>query len=414
MSTIRINSQRLWGSLMEMAKIGATEKGGCRRLALTDLDKQGRNLFVSWCEEVGCTITVDQFGNIFARKAGLDNSLPPIMTGSHLDTQPTGGKFDGVYGVLSGLEVLRTLHENNVLTKAPLEVAVWTNEEGSRFAPAMLGSGVFIGKFSLEQELAKEDVDGIKLGDELKRIGYAGDTPIGGRPIGAYFEAHIEQGPILENEQKTIGVVNKGQGQRWYDVTITGQESHAGTTPMNLRKDALVAAAKLIQEVQKIANDHGPNACGTVGFTQVYPNSRNTIPGSVTMSVDLRHPEDDVLTQLDVALNSACEKIIREEGVELNLDPYWYYPPIPFDEQCVSAVREGAERCGYSHMDIYSGAGHDACYLAEIAPAGMIFIPCENGISHNEIENVTQDDCEAGCNVLLHAVLQRAGIAQND
>ena len=408
MSTLHINGQRLWDSLMEMAKIGATAKGGCRRLALSDLDKQARDLFVSWCHDAGCTTTVDHFGNIFARRSGRNDTLPPIMTGSHLDTQPTGGRFDGVFGVLAGLEILRTLQDNKLQTEAPIEVAVWTNEEGARYAPAMLGSGIFIGKFPLQETLEKVDIDNIKLGEELERIGYAGETPIGGRDIGAYFEAHIEQGPILENEKKTIGVVNKGQGQRWYDVTITGQESHAGTTPMHLRKDALAAAAKLIQAVESIALNHQPHACGTVGFTQVYPNSRNTIPGTVRLSVDLRHPEDDRLTKMDAALTLVCEDLISATGVELDLDPYWHYPSIPFEESCVAAVREGAEVMGYSYMDIFSGAGHDACYLAEVTKAGMIFIPCENGISHNEVENVKQEDCEAGCNVLLHAMLKQA------
>ena len=408
MKTIRINGKRLWDSLMDMANIGATQKGGCCRLALSDLDKQSRDLFIQWCKDIDCTVTIDHFGNIFARRLGKNNTLPPIMTGSHLDTQPTGGKFDGAYGVLSGLEVLRTLHDKQLVTDAPIEVAVWTNEEGSRFAPAMLGSGVFIEKFSLEEALKKQDVDGLLLGDELKRIAYAGDTPIGGRSIGAYFEAHIEQGPILENQKKTIGVVTKGQGQRWYDLTIFGQESHAGTTPMHLRKDALVAAAKMIEDVQGIAATHGPDACGTVGFAQVYPNSRNTIAGSVKLSIDLRHPEDTTLTTLDIALKSACETLKRDYAINYELDPYWYYPPIPFDKDCIAAIQEAADTCSYSSMPIFSGAGHDACYLAEVTPTAMIFIPCENGISHNEIENITQQDSEAGCNVLLHAILKKA------
>ncbi len=408
MKNITINGDRLWQSLMTMAKIGATEKGGCCRLTLTDLDKEARDLFVRWCEEAGCTVTVDQVGNIFARRPGRNNDLPPIMTGSHLDTQPTGGKFDGVFGVLAGLEVLRTLQDHNIETKAPIEVSVWSNEEGSRFAPAMMGSGVVAGRFSLEEILAKTDIDGKIFGEELKRIGYAGELPARQRPIGAFFETHIEQGPYLEAEKKTIGVVNKGQGQRWYDVTITGRESHAGTTPMPLRHDALAAAAKLINEVERIANDNQPHACGTVGFLQVHPNSRNTIPGQITLSVDLRHPDDALLSKLDEELKVYCKHLPAEAAVEVKLEPIWYYAPVIFSEQCINAVREGAKAHGYSQMDIFAGAGHDACYIADFAPASMIFIPCEDGISHNEIENAEAADIIAGGNVLLSAMLERA------
>ena len=408
MKTLTINGERLWQSLMEMAKIGATKKGGCCRLALTDFDKQARDLFVKWAEAADCTVTVDQMGNIFARRPGRNNELPPIMAGSHLDTQPTGGKFDGVFGVLSGLEVLRTLQEHKIETEAPIEVSVWTNEEGSRFAPAMMGSGVVAGRFTLEEILAKTDIDGKLFGEELKRIGYAGEVPARQRPIGAFFEAHIEQGPYLEAEKKTIGVVNKGQGQRWYDVTITGRESHAGTTPMPLRHDALTAAAKLISQVEQIANTNQPHACGTVGFMQVFPNSRNTIPGQVKLSVDLRHPDDAILSKMDGELKDFCTNLPNSDSVELKLDPIWYYAPVIFSAQCVSAVREGAIKHGYSQMDIFAGAGHDACYIADFAPAGMIFIPCENGISHNEIENATPADITAGGNVLLSAMLALA------
>jgi N-carbamoyl-L-amino-acid hydrolase len=403
-----VNGDRLLQSLMEMAKIGATEKGGCCRLTLTDLDKQARDLFVHWCKDIGCTVTIDQVGNIFARRPGRNNELPAIITGSHLDTQPTGGKFDGVYGVLAGLEVLRTLQDHNIETKAPVEVSVWTNEEGSRFAPAMMGSGVVAGRFTLEEILEKTDIDGKLFGEELKRIGYAGEVPAKQRPVGAFFELHIEQGPYLESEGKTIGVVNRGQGQRWYDVTITGRESHAGTTPMPLRRDALAAAAKLINEVERIANANQPHACGTVGFMQVYPNSRNTIPGQITMSVDLRHPDDVLLSKMDLELKDFCEKLSARIGLELTLDPIWYYAPVIFSEQCINAVREGALVHGYSHMDIFAGAGHDACYIADFAPASMVFIPCENGISHNEIENAAPADIVAGCNVLLSAMLKLA------
>ena len=408
MSTLKINQERLWNSLMEMAVFGATEKGGCARLTLTDLDKQARELFIQWCKDAGCTISVDQIGNIFATRPGKNMGLPAVGTGSHLDTQPTGGKFDGVFGVLSGVEVLRTLQDNNIETEAPIEVSVWTNEEGSRFAPAMMGSGVVSGRLDLDTILATEDIDGIKVGDELKRIGFAGDVPASGRAYTAFFETHIEQGPYLENEEKIIGVVTRGQGQRWYDVTITGRESHAGTTPMHLRKDALAAASELVLAVQKLANAHKPG-CGTVGFMEVFPNSRNTIPGRITMGVDLRHPDDDMLSKMDAALKVCLAELETTADVSIELDPYWYYAPVDFNTECIEAVREGAESHGFDYMEIIAGAGHDACYVNDFAPTSMIFTPCKDGISHNEIESTTTEECAAGCNVLLHAMLKMAG-----
>ncbi len=407
MIDLKINEERLWSSLMEMAQFGLTAKGGCARLTLTDLDKQARELFIQWCEAAGCTITVDRMGNIFALRPGKNMDLPPVGTGSHLDTQPTGGKFDGVFGVLSGVEVLRTLQDNNVETEAPIEVSVWTNEEGSRFAPAMMGSGVVSGRLELDTMLAVKDIDGVTVGEELKRIGFAGDVPATGRAYTAFFETHIEQGPYLENEDKIIGVVTKGQGQRWYDVTITGRESHAGTTPMHLRKDALTAASQLVLEVQRIANAHKPG-CGTVGFMQVFPNSRNTIPGKISMGVDLRHPEDEVLTRMDAELKAYLAALPETADVELELDPYWYYAPVDFDADCIEAVRAGAQSSGFDYMEIIAGAGHDACYVADFAPASMIFTPCKDGISHNELESTTTEECAAGCNVLLQAMLKMA------
>ena len=405
---LRTDGKRLWDSLMEMAQIGRTPKGGVCRLALTDLDRDSRDLFARWCEDAGCTMTVDAMGNMFARRPGRNNDLAPIMTGSHLDSQPTGGKYDGVYGVLAGLEVVRTLNDLNIETEAPVEVAVWTNEEGSRFAPAMVASGVFAGVFDLDYGLSRADQDGKTMGEELTRIGYAGDQPVGGRDVGAYFEAHIEQGPILENEEKTVGVVTGAQGQRWYEITLTGQEAHAGPTPMLSRKDALVGAARLVGEVNRIGLANQPNACATVGLLQVSPNSRNVIPGSVFFAVDFRHPNDDVLAGMDAELREVAAKITAEIGLEMELEQIWYSPPVAFDDACVSAVRGAAERGGFKHMDIVSGAGHDACYLARVAPTAMIFVPCENGISHNEIEEATPDDLEAGCNVLLQAMIERA------
>jgi N-carbamoyl-L-amino-acid hydrolase len=408
MQNLQINANRLWDSLMEMAKIGATPKGGVCRLTLTDLDKQGRDLFIRWCEEAGCTVSVDQVGNIFARRPGRKPQLPAVMTGSHLDTQPTGGRFDGVYGVLAGLEVLRTLNDYGHETDAPVELIVWTNEEGSRFSPAMMGSGVYAGVFKLDEVMAKRDVDGKAFGDELKRIGFAGDVPASPRPSAAYFEAHIEQGPILEAERKTIGVVTGAQGQRWYEITVTGQEAHAGPTPMARRKDALVGAARMIDAVNRIGLEHQPNACATVGHVQVSPNSRNTIPGKVFFTVDFRHPVDATLSAMDADLKAACRKIAGAIGLEVAVTDFWYFPPTPFEPKLVAEVRAGAERFGYPHRDIVSGAGHDAVYMAKVAPTAMIFVPCEDGISHNEIENAKPEDLAAGCNVLLHAILAHA------
>ena len=406
---LRVNGRRLWDSLMEMARIGATPKGGVCRLALTDLDKQGRDLFVRWAKEAGCTITIDRMGNVFARRAGKDDSLTPVVTGSHADSQPTGGKFDGIYGVLGGLEVIRSLNDHGIETDRPVEVVIWTNEEGSRFAPAMVSSGVFAGVFTLDYGLSRADVDGKTMGEELARIGYAGDAPVG-KPIHAAFELHIEQGPILEAEEVTIGVVHAAQGQRWYEVVLTGQESHAGPTPMPRRRDALLGAAKIVQLVNAIGHKYAPYACATVGMLQVHPNSRNVIPGRVFFTVDLRHPEDAVLAQMDADLRAGIAAAADEAKVEVSkLEQIFYYAPVAFDADCVASVRAGAQKFGYSHRNIVSGAGHDACYLAQVAPTAMVFVPCIGGISHNEIEDATPEWIEAGANVLLHAMLGRAG-----
>lgn len=407
----KINGKRLWDSLMEMGKIGATPKGGVCRLALTDLDKEGRDLFVDWCKQAGCTVRVDAMGNIFARRAGKDNSLPPVVMGSHLDTQPTGGKFDGIYGVLSGLEVIRSLNDHNIETLAPIEASVWTNEEGSRFPPAMVASGVFAGVFDLEYGLSRADLDGKTMGEELARIGYDGELECGNREFKAFFEAHIEQGPILENEKKTIGIVTDAQGQRWYEVTLTGQESHAGPTPMLSRKDALLGAAKIIDQVNRIGLSNPPYACATVGLLQVFPNSRNVIPGEVFFTIDLRHPNDSVLAGMDHELREISQSIASELGLEMKFEQIWHSPPVPFNKKCVDSVRKAAETSGYSHQDIVSGAGHDACYISRVAPTAMVFVPCENGISHNEAENADPDDLAAGCDVLFQAVVEQANDA---
>ncbi len=403
---LRIDADRLWSSLMELAQIGGTEKGGVCRIALTDLDRQGRDLFVRWAKEAGCTVKVDKVGNIFARREGRDPSKPPIMTGSHLDTQPTGGKFDGAYGVMAGLEVLRVLHDTNYVTEAPIEVAVWTNEEGCRFAPAMVASGVFGGAFELDYALSRIDRDGVTFGDALKKIGYDGDEPVGGREVGAFFEAHIEQGPILEREEKTIGIVTGAQGQRWYDISWTGMESHAGTTPMEGRRDALVGAAELIVEARRIGSR--PNGRSTVGVIDSLPQSRNTIPGRVSMTIDFRHPDDDELTTMDAEMREAAAEIAKRHGLEVKIEQVWYFAPTPFTEELVDGVRRAARHAGYEHMDIVSGAGHDACYVARVAPTAMVFVPCKDGISHNEVEDATKADIGAGCQILLQAMVEQA------
>jgi len=410
---LRSDQERLWRSLMEMAEVGATPKGGSKRLTLTDEDRDGRNLFVRWCENAGLAVTVDAIGNIFARRAGRDPSRPPVMAGSHLDTQPTGGRFDGVLGVLAALEVVRSLDDYGIETEAPVEVAVWTNEEGSRFSPAMMGSGVFAGVFELDDITQTADVDGAVMGEELERIGYAGEAPVGDREVGAYFELHIEQGPILEDEDRTIGVVTAAQGQRWLEIHVTGHESHAGPTPMPVRKDALVVASGIVGEVNRIGHAYAPHACATVGFMDVSPNSRNVIPGHVFLTVDFRHPVGDDLTAMDSDLKAYCADQAEETGVDIAVKDFWHFPSTPFDADCVEAVRAAAEAQGFAHRDIVSGAGHDAVYMARIAPTGMIFVPCEGGISHNEEENATPEDCAAGCDVLLAAVLEKAGVVEN-
>ncbi|WP_440964145.1 Zn-dependent hydrolase [Massilia sp. GER05] len=410
MNDLRINGTRLWHSLMELAQIGATAKGGVKRLALTDLDRQGRDLVVQWAKAEGLSVTVDKIGNVFMRREGTNPDLPPIVTGSHIDTQPTGGKFDGNYGVLAGLEVVRTLNERGIRTEAPIEVVFWTNEEGSRFVPVMMGSGVFCGAFSLETAYAARDVDGKSVGEELDRIGYRGGQTPGDHPIGAYFEAHIEQGPVLEDANRVIGVVPAVMGLSWYDCTVTGMEAHAGPTPMHLRRDALQVATAIMQETVAIANRYPPYGRGTVGMVQVFPNSRNVIPGQVKFSIDLRNVTDELLNTMHGEIEAFVERTRRETGLAIDLQRVSYYPPCPFHPDCVGAVRAATERLGYSTMDVVSGAGHDAIYVARLAPAGMIFVPCKDGISHNEIEDAQPGHLEAGCNVLLHAMLERAGV----
>lgn len=403
-----VNAERLWDSLMELAQIGATPLGGVCRLALTDADRQGRDLFVKWARDAGCSVDIDQMGNIIVRRAGTDNALPPVMTGSHLDSQPTGGKFDGAYGVLAGLEVIRTLNDQAHQTRHPIEVVAWTNEEGSRFAPPMVASGVFAGEFPLEYGLSRTDLDGVSIGQELDRIGYAGARPCGGQPVKAYFEAHIEQGPILEAQECVIGVVQGIQGLQWFDCTLQGMESHAGTTPLDRRHDALLGAAQVIQAVRQAAEDHAPYGRGTVGQLLVHPNSRNVIPGAVDLGIDLRHPEDDALQAMAAYVAATVEDVCSQMGLTGNFQEIWYAPPTTFDPNCIASVRRAAEGLGLPHMDMISGAGHDAKYLAQICPTAMIFIPCQDGISHNETEAVKEEHAAAGCSVLLQAMLDLA------
>ncbi|GGC82239.1 Zn-dependent hydrolase [Undibacterium terreum] len=408
--TLKINGDRLWKSLMELAQIGATPKGGVKRLALTDLDKQGRDLVTGWARQAGMSVTVDQIGNVFMRRDGKNNALPPIMSGSHIDTQPTGGKFDGNYGVLAALEVVRTLNDHKIQTEAPIEVAFWTNEEGSRFVPVMMGSGVFCGAFTLEHAYAAKDTEGKSVKDELSRIGYLGEQVPGDHPIGAYFETHIEQGPVLEDADKVIGVVPAVMGLSWYDCVVTGMEAHAGPTPMHLRKDALQVATKIMQEVVNIGNRYPPYGRGTVGMVQVFPNSRNVIPGEVKFSIDLRNVNDELLNKMHEEILAFVDQTSKATGLGVTVERVSYYPPCPFHPECVDAVRSATAKLGYSTMDVVSGAGHDAIYAARLAPAGMIFVPCKDGISHNEIEDAKSEHLEAGCNVLLHAMLDRAKI----
>jgi N-carbamoyl-L-amino-acid hydrolase len=409
MSGPSIVGGRLWSSLMELAKIGATPKGGVRRVTLTPADREGRERFALWCREAGLELRVDAIGNMFARRAGKDAGAAPVVMGSHLDTQPNGGRFDGAYGVMAGLEVVRALNDAGITTHAPLEVACWTNEEGSRFVPTMMGSGVFTRVYPLEEVLKNEDTDGVSVREALEAIGYRGEAEP--HKVGAYFEAHIEQGPVLEDTRTTIGVVQGALGQRWFDVLIAGQDAHAGPTPMHLRKDAMLAAAQLTLEVNRIATSFPDSARGTVGHMQVKPNSRNVIPGEVRMTVDLRNARDKTLLSMKNQLTESVKAIAEERRVSIDMKEVVYFPPSEFAPELVERVRAAAKRLGFSHRDIVSGAAHDAVYLARVAPTAMVFVPCEGGISHNEIENARPEDLAAGCSVMLEAVLGTAGIA---
>lgn len=403
---LRINEDRLWGSLMELAEIGATAKGGVARLALTEEDKRGRDLFMRWCEEAGLQTRIDRMGNIFARRPGRNPSARAVASGSHLDSQPTGGKFDGAYGVLAALEVIRTLNDHAVETEAPVEIAAWTNEEGVRFSPAMVGAGVYGGAFTLDYALGRKDADGVTLGQALEHIGYAGPA-MDPEPFGAFLEVHIEQGPVLENAGLPIGIVEGVQGIRWYDLTLTGSEVHAGPTPMDLRRDPLRDGLPILQAIYDIAYAEAPEGRATIGVCQAHPGSRNTVPGQLAMSVDLRHPEAGVLARMDGKLRALAEQ--GAPGLTCKLEEVWHSPPVKFDSSCVAAVTGAAERLGLQARPMTSGAGHDSVYVARVAPTAMIFIPCTGGISHNEAEEARKDHVAQGTDVLLHALLTLAG-----
>ena len=403
-TNLTINPQRLWDTLMDTAQFGGTPKGGIKRLTVSDEDKKVRDWFKAECEKLGCTVEVDEVGNMFATRPGKRSDLAPIAMGSHLDTQPTGGKFDGVLGVLGGLEAMRTLVDMGYETNAPVMIVNWTNEEGSRFAPAMLCSGVYAGIFTADYAYSREDRQGIKLGDELERIGYKGKIKAGDVKFQAMFELHIEQGPILEAESKMIGVVTGVQGMRWYEVTVRGQESHTGATPMGLRKNALLGASRMIEAIHQVGMSHLPGVA-SVGLIENRPNSRNVVPGEVFFTVDLRHPDDAVLDRMEADYRAALPKIASELGLEIEEKRIWNSPAVKFAPNLIDCVREGAGQAGYTMREMASGAGHDAAYIARVAPTTMIFVPCLGGISHNESESSTLEECGAGTQVLLNAVL---------
>lgn len=409
---LRISGDRLWDSLMEMAKIGPGVAGGNNRQTLTDADAEGRQLFRRWCEDAGMSMGVDEMGTMFARREGTDPDALPVYVGSHLDTQPTGGKYDGVLGVLGGLEIVRSLNDLGIKTKHPIVVTNWTNEEGTRFAPAMLASGVFAGLHDLDWAYDRKDAKGLRFGDELERIGWKGDEKVGERKIHAFFELHIEQGPILEAEGKDIGVVTHGQGLWWLEITLIGKDAHTGSTPMPMRKNAGLGMARITELVHEIAMSHQPQAVGAIGHVDVYPNSRNVIPGKVVFTVDFRSPDQAILDAMKTRFETEAPKIAEELGLGFAMEVTGHFDPVTFDAGCVTAVRNAAERLGYSHRDLVSGAGHDACWINRVAPTAMVMCPCVDGLSHNEAEDITKDWARAGADVLFHAVVETAEIVE--
>jgi len=409
---MKINSDRLWDSLMDMARIGPGVAGGNNRQTLTDADGEGRHLFQKWCKAAGLTMGLDSMGNMFARREGTDPDALPVYVGSHLDTQPTGGKYDGVLGVLGGLEIIRTLNDLGVKTRHPIVVTNWTNEEGTRFAPPMLASGVFAGVHEQDWAYQRQDHDGKSFGDELARIGWKGDEAVGARKMHAMFELHIEQGPILEAEGKDIGVVTHGQGLSWTQVTVSGKESHTGSTPMPMRRNAGLGMARMLELVDKIAWEHAPDAVGAAGHIDVYPNSRNVIPGRVVFTVDFRSPDLKVIEAMETSFKAGATAIAKDMDLGIEMEKVGGFDPVTFDEGCVSAVRNAAERLGYSHRNIISGAGHDACWINRVAPTAMVMCPCVDGLSHNEAEDISREWAAAGTNVLMHAVVETAMIVE--
>ncbi|MEX2318826.1 MAG: Zn-dependent hydrolase, partial [Bauldia sp.] len=402
-SNLKIDGKRLWDSIQEMAEIGPGVRGGNNRQTLTDADAEGRRLFQTWCEAAGMTVAVDSMGTMFAHRKGEDETLPPVMIGSHLDTQPTGGRYDGVLGVLAALEAGRTLNDLGIKTKHPIEVVNWTNEEGTRFAPAMLASGVFAGVIDQDYAYGRTDAKGLKFGEELERIGFKGKEKAGTRKLKAFFELHIEQGPILEAENKLIGVVTHGQGLWWLQITLTGKEAHTGSTPMPMRRNAGLGMARITDMVHRIAMEHQPAAVGAIGHVDVYPNSRNVIPGKVVFTVDFRSPDIETLNQMKAKLEAAAPAVADELGLGIEIEVAGHFDPVTFDPRCVKAVRDAAKRLGYSHRDLVSGAGHDACWINRVAPTAMVMCPCVDGLSHNEDEKITEEWAAAGANVLFHA-----------
>jgi N-carbamoyl-L-amino-acid hydrolase len=409
---LRINPDRLWNSIHELAEIGPGIAGGSNRQTLTDDDAKGRTLFQRWCEGAGLTMGLDQMGTMFARREGTDPSLDPVFIGSHLDTQPTGGRYDGVLGVLSGLEVIRTLNDLNIKTRRPIVVVNWTNEEGARFAPAMLASGVFAGVHTLDYAYGRKDGEGKSFGDELKRIGWVGDEKVGARKFHSYFEYHIEQGPILEAESKQIGVVTHGQGLWWLEFTLTGKEAHTGSTPMHMRVNAGLAMARILEMVQSVAMSEQPGAVGGVGQMRFSPNSRNVLPGTVVFTVDIRSPEQAKLDRMRAKIEAESAKIADALKVKCSVEAVGHFDPVTFDPTLVGRVRNAAEKLGYSHMNIISGAGHDACWMQRVGPSVMIMCPCVDGLSHNEAEDISKDWAAAGADVLFHAVAETAEIVE--
>ena len=409
---LRINGDRLWDSIHEMAKIGPGIAGGSNRQTVTDEDGEGRKLFQKWCEEAGCTMGVDEMGTMFMTRPGSDPDALPVYVGSHLDTQPTGGRYDGVLGVLAGLEIVRTLNDLCITTKHPLVVTNWTNEEGTRFAPAMMASGVFAGVLDQADVYGHKDAEGKRFGDELERIGWKGSEKVGDRKMKAFFELHIEQGPILEAEGIDIGVVTHGQGLSWTEVTITGKDAHTGSTPMPMRRNAGLGMARVLELVDEIAWSHKPDAVGAAGHIDVYPNSRNVIPGKVVFTVDFRSPQLAVIEDMEKRLRAGAQKICDEMGLEIAFEKVGGFDPVEFDHDCVKAIRDAAERLGYSHRNIVSGAGHDACWVNRVAPTAMVMCPCVGGLSHNEAEEISKEWSTAGAEVLFHAVVETAQIVE--